>query len=113
MATVSQPKEERLIELSRFSDDLEGRSAADILGWAASYFGKGLTFATGFGAEGCVLIDLIGKHKIPIDIFTLDTGLLFQETYDLWHRLEARYNIKIRGIAPELDVDQQATTHGE
>ena len=62
--TTSQLKEKRLSELSRFSDDLEGRSAADILGWAASYFGKGLTFATGFGIEGCVLINLIGKHKI-------------------------------------------------
>ena len=112
-ASVLQPKEKRLSELSRFSDDLEGRSAADILEWAASHFGKGLTFATGFGAEGCVLIDLIGKHNIPIDIFTLDTGLLFQETYDLWHRLESQCNIEIRGITPELDVDQQAATHGD
>ena len=112
-AGVSQSKEKRLSELSRFSDDLEGRSAEDILEWAASHFGKGLTFATGFGAEGCVLIDLIGKHNIPIDIFTLDTGLLFQETYDLWHRLESQCNIKIRGIKPELDVDQQAAMHGD
>ena len=112
-ASVSQSKEKRLSELSRFSDDLEGRSAEDILEWAASHFGKGLTFATGFGAEGCVLIDLIGKHNIPIDIFTLDTGLLFQETYDLWHRLESQCNIKIRGIKPELDVDQQAAMHGD
>ena len=111
--TTSQLKEKRLSELSRFSDDLEGRSAEDILAWAASHFGKGLTFATGFGAEGCVLIDLIGKHNIPIDIFTLDTGLLFQETYDLWHRLESQCNIEIRGITPELDVDQQAAMHGD
>ena len=112
-ASVLQAKEKRLSELSRFSDDLEGRSAADILEWAASHFGKGLTFATGFGAEGCVLIDLIGKHNIPIDIFTLDTGLLFQETYDLWHRLESQCNIEMRGITPDLDVDQQAATHGD
>ena len=75
-ASVLQPKEKRLSELSRFSDDLEGRSAADILEWAASHFGKGLTFATGFGAEGCVLIDLIGKHNIPIDKIETHFGLL-------------------------------------
>ena len=39
-ASVLQPKEKRLSELSRFSDDLEGRSAAEILEWAASHFGK-------------------------------------------------------------------------
>ena len=111
-ATVLQSDKQRLSELSQFADQLEGHSAEDILNWAASHFGKGLTFATGFGAEGCVLIDLIGKNKLPIDIFTLDTGLLFQETYNLWHRLEARYNITIRRIAPELDVDQQAKTYG-
>ena len=112
-ATVLQSRKQRLSELSEFADQLEGRSAEDILNWAASRFDKGLTFATGFGAEGCVLIDLIGKNKLPIDIFTLDTGLLFQETYHLWHRLEARYNITIRGIVPELDVDQQAKTYGD
>jgi len=111
--TVSQSEGQRMSELARFADELEERSAEDILDWAACHFGKGLTFATGFGAEGCVLIDLIGRHKIPIDVFTLDTGLLFQETYDLWHRLESRYNITIRGIAPELDVDQQSKMHGD
>ena len=59
-----------------------------------------LTFATGFGAEGCVLIDLIGRAKLPIDIFTLDTGVLFPETYELWERLENRYDITIRAVTP-------------
>ena len=83
-----------------------------ILQWAADQFGARLTFATGFGAEGCVLIDLIGRHRLPIDIFTLDTGLLFPETRDLWRRLEDRYGLTIRGVRPELTVDEQAAAHG-
>ena len=63
-------------------DDLEGRPAEQVLAWAAARYSPGIVFATGFGAEGCVLIDLIARHRLPIGIFTLDTGLLFPETYD-------------------------------
>ncbi len=91
---------------------LEGNSPLEILRWATDAYGPRLTFATGFGAEGCVLLDLIGRHTLPIDIFTLDTGLLFPETYDLWRRLESRYGFTIRGVGPELSVEQQATVLG-
>jgi len=99
----------QLIESGRA---LETSTPLEILRWAADQFGSGLSFATGFGAEGCVLIDLIGRHRLPIDIFTLDTGLLFPETYDLWRRLEERYELSIRGVRPELTVEVQAATHG-
>ena len=107
--TLTRPDAAHLME-SGFA--LETSTPLEILQWAADQFGSRLTFATGFGAEGCVLIDLIGRHRLPIDIFTLDTGLLFPETYDLWRRLEARYALTIRGVRPELTVDEQAATHG-
>jgi phosphoadenosine phosphosulfate reductase len=80
---------------------LEGRAPIEILRWACDRFAPRLTFATGFGAEGCVLIDLIGRHRLPIDVFTLDTGLLFAETYALWRQLEDRYALAIRPVRPE------------
>jgi len=83
------------IDIAAAAEALETASPLDILRWAADRIPR-LTFATGFGAEGCAVIDLIGRHRLPIDLFTLDTGLLFAETYELWHRLEARYGIKIR-----------------
>ncbi len=91
---------------------LEKATPLKILKWAADHYGSRLTFATGFGAEGCVLIDLIGRHQLPIDMFTLDTGLLFPETYDLWERLESRYGLKIRRVSPEQTVEEQAAEHG-
>ncbi len=50
-----------------------------------------LTFATSLGIEDCVVIDMIARARLPIDLFTLDTGLLFPETYALWeqHRSSA------------------------
>jgi phosphoadenylyl-sulfate reductase (thioredoxin) len=91
---------------------LEGRSPLEILQWAAGRYAPRLTFATGFGVEGCVIIDLIGRHQLPIDLFTLDTGVLFPETYELWRRLEARYGVTIRGVRPAQTIDEQSTTHG-
>jgi phosphoadenylyl-sulfate reductase (thioredoxin) len=92
--------------------ELEGRSPAEILGWASQRFGNKLTFATGFGAEGCVIIDLIARQNLPIDLFTLDTGLLFPETYELWQQLERRYGVTIRAARPSHTVEQQADAHG-
>jgi phosphoadenylyl-sulfate reductase (thioredoxin) len=84
-----------------------------VLAWAAERFAPRLTLATGFGAEGCVLIDLIARADLPIDLFTLDTGLLFPETYALWRTLEDRYGLRIHGVRPEHSVDEQAARQGE
>jgi phosphoadenosine phosphosulfate reductase len=61
-----------------------------VLRWAERRFGSRLVFATAFGAAGCVLVDLIGRYRLAIDVVTLDTGLLFDETYEVWHALEER-----------------------
>jgi len=102
---------DELVDIETASRELEGASVVDILRWASAHVSR-VTFATGFGAEGCVIIDVIGRHQLPIDLFTLDTGLLFPETYELWHRLEVRYGITIRGVVPDESVEQQAKTHG-
>ena len=49
--------------------ELEGQPAADILAWAAHQFAPRVTFGTGFGAEGCVLIHLIAEQALPIRRF--------------------------------------------
>jgi len=100
-------------DLYETSLGLEGESALTILEWAATTFAPRLTFATGFGAEGCVLIDLIGRNKLPIDIFTLDTGLYFRETYMLWSQLEEIYDIRIRAARSQLTLEEQAAEHGD
>lgn len=100
-------------DLQGFALELENASALETLKWATNRYGERLTFATGFGPEGCVMIDLIGRHDLPIDIFTLDTGLLFPETRTLWKQLEDRYGLTIRGIEPVQSVDEQARVHGD
>jgi len=92
---------------------LEAEQPLDILRWASEGTDARVTFATGFGPEGCVIIDLIGRHQLPIDVFTLDTGLLFPETYALWHELELRYGVTIRAVRPKRTVAEQAASLGD
>ncbi len=99
-------------ELLAACAQLEGRPPEDVLRWAADRFPGRLTFATGFGVEGCILIDLVGRHRLPVDLFTLDTGLLFPETYALWKQLEATYGVTIRAVRPPQTVEAQAQTEG-
>ena len=100
------------IDVPTAAHDLEGKGAVEILSWASRHLGPKLTFATGFGAEGCVIIDLIAKASLPIDLFTLDTGVLFPETYALWRGLETKYGVTIRAVRPEQTIEQQAQAHG-
>ena len=100
------------IDIAAAAEELERQTPEQILAWAATRIPR-VSFATGFGAEGCVLIDMAARHALPIDLFTLDTGLLFPETYDLWRRLEQRYGIAIRGVRPAQTVDEQAAAHGD
>ena len=101
-----------IIDVVTAARELEGESPSEILRWASKHIGPKLTFATGFGAEGCVIIDLIARNNLPVDVFTLDTGLLFPETYDLWRRLEAKDGITIRAVRPDQTVEQQSAAHG-
>jgi phosphoadenylyl-sulfate reductase (thioredoxin) len=100
------------LELAEAAARLAGRPAEEVLEWAVRRFAR-VVFTTGFGAEGCVLLDLIARRGLPIELLTLETGLLFPETHALWRRLEERYGIRIRGLKPELSVAQQAALHGE
>lgn len=68
-----------------------------------------VVFANSFGAEDMVLTDLIGKYFSNIDMFTLDTGRLPEETYSLVKEAEDRYSINIRIYFPESAAVEKYT----
>jgi phosphoadenosine phosphosulfate reductase len=67
---------------------------------ARLYPGK-VKFSSSLGQEDQVLTDIISRHFIDISIFTLDTGRLFNETYELIEKTEARYKKKIEIYFPQ------------
>lgn len=62
------------------------------------------TFANSLGAEDMVLTDLIVKEKLAIEIFSLDTGRLPPETYDLMARVQAHYGLKLKVFTPRAEL---------
>jgi phosphoadenylyl-sulfate reductase (thioredoxin) len=89
-------------ELARLADAFEGSPPEEILAAVALRFPGRLALACSFGAEDCVLVDVIARTPLPVEIFTLDTGFLFAETYALWTRLEERYGVRIRPVRADL-----------
>src|SRR5258708_26042227 len=100
-------------ELRAISDEFETAPPEAILRWAGEEFGPDIAVATGFGAEGCVLIAMLSGIRAGARIFYLDTDLLFPETYALRDRLEARYGVHCERRATSLSLDEQSATHGQ
>jgi len=69
--------------------------------------------AMSLSAEDMVLTDAIARLKLPIDVFTLDTGRLHAETLTLIEQAERRYGIAIERVPPDRAVvDAYVAAHG-
>ena len=63
-----------------------------------------ITFANSMGVEDMVLSDIILREQLPIEIFSLDTGRLPVETYDLIAAVEQQYNTRLKLYFPRHDT---------
>jgi phosphoadenosine phosphosulfate reductase len=74
---------------------------------------KTVCYANSLGPESMVLTDLIWESVPQIEIFSIDTGRLFPETYDLIERLQQRYGRSIRMYYPQAsDVEEWVSKNG-
>jgi phosphoadenosine phosphosulfate reductase len=73
----------------------------ETLAFLANEYKDKVVFSTSFGQEDQVITALIAKNDLPITIFTLDTGRLFQETYDVFHKTLKKYKKEIKVYFPE------------
>ena len=83
------------------SKDLETKSAEELIQWAMDQYGLKAGLACSFGMEDMVLINMIVKLKGPITIFTLDTGRLHEETYEIMERVRSHYGLEIKTYFPD------------
>ncbi|MBT4989915.1 MAG: phosphoadenylyl-sulfate reductase [Rickettsiales bacterium] len=70
-------------------------------------------FSTSFSIEDQIITHIIGTNKLDIDIFTLDTGRMFDETYEVWQQTKEKYNINIKPYYPDSDrLKEYVETNG-
>ena len=101
-------------QLKQIAPQMESKSAQEVLRWAMDTYGLRLGLASSFGPEDVVLIDIMIKiDKEKTRIFTLDTGRLNQETYDLMDAISKKYDIQIEVFFPEhKEIEQMVRIKG-
>ncbi|TAM97530.1 MAG: phosphoadenylyl-sulfate reductase [Chitinophagaceae bacterium] len=93
--------------------ELEALDLIESLKAVAERFEGKVVFSSSFGQEDMVITDVIFRNNISICIFTLDTGRLFQETYDLMDLTRARYGKEFKIYFPDAaDVEEYVTHKG-
>jgi phosphoadenosine phosphosulfate reductase len=72
-----------------------------------------IAFSTSLGQEDQVITHHIATNNLPIEIFTLDTGRLFQETYDVLDITQRKFKTSIQVYAPNTtDIENLVTAKG-
>jgi phosphoadenosine phosphosulfate reductase len=100
--------------MSELSKSLRARAQDSIsqLQNAVAEF-KNVCYANSLGSESVVLTDLIWSAVPQIDIFSIDTGRLYPETYDLIERLQKRYGRALRIYYPNAEnLESWVGEHG-
>lgn len=72
------------------------------LEWVSKNYKK-VVFSSSFGQEDQVITHEIASNKLDIEIFTLDTGRLFPETYEVMDKTRAKYKLDIKTYFPDTD----------
>jgi phosphoadenosine phosphosulfate reductase len=98
MATVAPP-------------DVERSSPQELLAYLVDRFHPRLYVACSFQKEASVIMDMLLRIEPAARFFTLDTGVLFPETYETWRRLEQRYGIRV-DVYEGMSLARQAEQHG-
>jgi phosphoadenosine phosphosulfate reductase len=88
-------------------------SASELLSWAMSTYGNRFGIATSFQKEGMVIVDLAARIDPHVRIFTLDTGRLPEETYQMMETVRSRYGTPVEIVAPErAEVEKLVAVDG-
>lgn len=89
------------------------KTPQDVLKWALDNLHPKIAMASSFGAEDVVVIDMMMKLNPKARIFTLDTGRLNQETYDVMDEIRNKYNMNIEVMFPDSnEVEEMVRVNG-
>ena len=101
---MTQPLQDYIPHLTARSANL---SIAEVIRQLEVEFPGQVTFSSSFSFEDQVITHEILSNKLPVTIFTLDTGRLFPETYSVWNATNNHYNTHILPYYPKHDALEQ------
>lgn len=97
----------------QLAEQTEGCSAQELLKLVVERFGDKVALATSFGAEDQVLTDMLCSVSSRPSIFTLDTGRLPEETYEVMQATREKYGVQIDVLFPDHEkVEEMVNRFG-
>lgn len=93
--------------VAEISASMASKEPGESLALLARRFPGRIAFSTSFGVEDQIISHYIFKNRLPIRVFTLDTGRLFKETYYTWSRTIDIYKQEIEAYFPDTEAVQQ------
>ncbi len=84
-----------------------GLNELDTLEFLAERFSGRIVFSSSFSFEDQAISHMILSNNLPIQIFTLDTGRMFAETYSVWNSSNEKYHTKIKAYYPNQQQLQE------
>jgi len=87
-------------KISYINLKLRELSLEEAFDFMISEVGDGIVFSTSFGQEDQLISDLIFRKNLSIEVFTLDTGRLFEETHEVYHKTINTYKKQIKTYSP-------------
>jgi phosphoadenosine phosphosulfate reductase len=103
----------RINDFQAIKQAISNLSTLEALRYLAQEFEGQIVFSTSFGLEDQAITHLIFENKLPIQVFTLDTGRNFQETYSTWDKTLLRYQQPITAFYPNQEnVETLVTQKG-
>ncbi len=105
--------EDREKKIEKLRQKAKGFNAEQIIKLVFDEFGPRVNFASSLGEEDQVITDMISRIAPAIEIFTLDTGRLFPETYELIAKTQKRYPMPFKIYYPNTQaVEEMVQTKG-
>ena len=83
---------------------LQGRSPENILTWISTEFPGKAVFSSSLSYEDQIITHIIFSNNLNIEVFTLDTGRLFPETYSVFSSTVNRYKRNIKTYYPQTEA---------
>jgi phosphoadenosine phosphosulfate reductase len=97
-------------KVTQLINKIEGKNAGEILQTLSLLHNERVVFSTSLGYEDQVITHLIFSESLTIDVFTLDTGRIFPETYSVLNSTLERYKKEIKVYYPNTEKVEDLVT---
>lgn len=100
-------------QIEAWNELLKGKDPVGVIGFFLSHFNRKIVLSTSLGLEDQVLTEMVLRQAPETEVFTLDTGRLFPETYDLIARTNKFFGIRMKTYFPRPEkVEEMVAGHG-